>query len=389
MAEAEPSAAASNLASANAPDNQSVGILATARRLSKCKARTLGTAKAHLNTVEENGPEVIVGLLGDSLIERMRTTGRSDTLQSWPSDAMLSDYDMQTMNDERHDTDADPIARIQGVANFGCGGDKIENVLYRVVGDPDQDLKGLVQELHPPEGDISTRRNHRLWVIQAGTNNLNSKKGLKSEDLNALEVLLRTLYHLSRPGTKFLLTGLFYRMDIPKEMVDKANAAMQSLVANLEHEFPEASESTQQSHGIHRWTDSGVNGGDSLIARNQSQPTAQSLHHAGVQVSPGSYSPQQHVTNTSPAWERPKGIFKFLPAPRLDEFGDWLEDGVHLQQEGYRKWMRTLLPKVGEMLRRPPPPGTPERRGSHFAKKDAIRPFYQTDSVEDGNPSSG
>lgn len=331
------------------------GILAIANELKIHKTRSLNTARDHLNTVEAKGHEVVVGLLGDSMIERMNFTGRWDTLQSWPSETMASDSDIQAMNDARDDTDAVPIARIQGVANFGCGGDKIENVLYRVMGDTTADLKGLAQELRPAsEGCLTKRRNQKLWVIQAGTNNLHKNRGLRDADLRSMEILLKTLHHLSRPGTKFLVTGLFYRLNIPNARVDQANDKLKSLVARLCQEFPEAPRPTGESHGgkgksgnSHNRDDSGISGGP---------------------------------------WDRDNGTFSFLPAPEVGD--ELLEDHVHLRKEGYQKWMQTLLPKVHEMLRTPPPPATTKPGSPSFSGKDKVQPFYPSDAVTDGHPSS-
>lgn len=288
------------------------GILATAHELKQQKARSLHTAGAHLQTVKERGHEVVVGLLGSSLIERMKTTGQCDNLETWPSEIMTPDSDIQAMNDARDDTDADPVARIQGVANFGCGGDKINNILYRVMGDSHVGLNGLLQELNPStEDSLTTRRNLKLWVIQAGTNNLHRKHGLKDDDVRSMGVLLRTLHYLSRPGTKFLLTGLFYRTDIPNELVDRANEAYKSLVATLDQEVPEAPQQADTT--------------------NQSQ--------------------------SSTALGYGNGTFSFLPAPQVDDSSPWLIDHVHLHQNAYQKWMKTLLPKVHDMLRAPTPGG--------------------------------
>lgn len=360
MAEAESSATASKRPRNTAPgsrgtsilDRESLpeGILFAANGLKLRKERSLDTARDHLRRVKERGREVKVGLIGDSMIERMDSTGEWETLQPWPSETMASDSDIQAMNDAIDDTDVDPIARLQGVANFGCGGDKIRNVLYRVFGDV-PDLKGLAQELRPSS---IKRRNQKLLVIQAGTNNLHKTHGLRDADVYSMEILLKTLHLLSRPGTKFLVTGLFYRRDIPNKLVDQANEALQSLVARLDREFQEAPKPTEQSHGgtgrggaSHKRGDSGISGGP---------------------------------------WDRDNGTVSFLPAPQVDN--ELLEDHVHLNKEGYRLWMQTLLPKVHEMLPIAPPPGTSEPPSPHFSDKDEVREFYSTDSVRDGQEGS-
>jgi platelet-activating factor acetylhydrolase IB subunit beta/gamma len=250
------------------------------------------------------------------MIERMSTTGQWETLQPWPSTIMLPDSNIQALKVLADHNEA-PIARKEGVANFGCGGDKIEHVLFRVIGDQGNDLRGLANELHPAE-DHSTQQRPKLWVIQAGTNNLTPKKGLNDKSLDSMEVLLRTLHGLTCPGSRFLLTGLFYRTDVSNELVDKANAALQALVAKLQQEFPGVPQSSEQSHGgkekdpaHHKRSQSDVSGVENLTA-------------------------QPHT-------------FEFLPAPQMYVDGGLLEDHVHLNREGYRQWMQTLVRKVEQM----------------------------------------
>lgn len=400
MAEAESSATASKRSPEPPPEHLPGSIQETAVKLAQHKARSLEYARRHLTTVEENGHKVVVGLLGASILERMGTTGEWENLQSWPSETMASDSAIQTMNDAMDDTDTDvaPISRIEGVANFGCGGDKIQNVLYRVVGDPKTNLKGLAQELQTRNaGNLLTRRNLKLWVIQAGTNNLHRKHGLREADLHAMDVLLRTLHHLSHPGTKFLVTGLFYRRDIPNELVDRANDALQSLVDRLDQEYRETPEPTEPSQCRERRNAFSHNRDDSGIGGVSSSKTMDQSHTSSI---------KDHDNDT----------FTFLPAPRIEKFSEWLEDNVHLHKEGYQKWMQTLLPKVHGMLRKsprqptpPPRPPTPPARPStpparpptppprsptspprvpHFRRKDEVRRFFATDAVKDGQKNS-
>lgn len=228
--------------------------------------------------------------------------------------------------------------------------------LYRVLGDPSNGLKGLARELHPPKGGITTRRSQRLWVIRAGSNNLHHKRGLKDKDLHTLDILLRTLHHLSRPGTAFLLTGLSYRTDIANDLVDKANVELQRLVVKLQQEFPDAPKSTERSHGRK---------GEARACYKKS----------GSTVNEVDLTAHPHT-------------FEFLPAPQLDEYGGWLEDHVHLNQEGYRVWMQTLLPKVHQMLHRPLSPlDNPKPRKPAFADEDDV-PSYPINSVNDGRRDS-
>lgn len=336
MAEAESSTTASKHLSGAAPNDRPRDILDAARDLIAYKARSKTTAMQHLADLEKRGHEVTVALLGDSMIERMTTTGGCKSLQSWPSEHMASDWAIETMNTERGDADAAAIARLPGVANFGCGGDKIQNVLYRVVGCQEADLKGLAEELQPSTGRPP---NLKLWVIQVGTNNLHRKHGLKEADLNAFTILLKVLYCLS-PGTKLLVTGLFYREDIPDHLVDRANVALRNIVAGLDQDLGSSATSPNP---------------DSGISRNQTQSTGQSVDHIGMPASAGPSSSHDQ----SPPWGRDTGTFRFLPALQKHEFDGCLEDNVHLCKKGYQRWMKKLLPKVDEMLQVPRLPGVP------------------------------
>ncbi|KAF3761892.1 hypothetical protein M406DRAFT_233842, partial [Cryphonectria parasitica EP155] len=129
----------------------------------------------------------------------------------------------------------------------------------------------------------------RLWVVHCGTNNLHKKQGLPDDSINALRVLLTTILQASAPGTSVLLTGLFYRKDIPEELVEQANAKLRALVDEVAQAFP----------GL--------------------------LSEAAPRI-------------------------MFLPAPKGIDPDIHLDDHVHLNLEGYRQWMVTLFPAVMAML---------------------------------------
>lgn len=285
MSEGETSASAIERTS----KDQKHQILTVAQKHSLFKKRSLDTAQRHLETVKDRGGEMRVCLLGDSMFERMLTTGQWDNLQPFPSEAMLPQTDIDDLNC-RAAPNAAPCARMWGVANFGCGGDKIENIIFRVIGDEGLSLAGLADKLYPSVAEANELP-PKLWVIHAGTNNLKPKKGLDIKGLHAMEALLDTLYHMASPGTRFLLTGLFYRKDIPNGLVDEANKQLKDLVIRLQNE------STVDIVAV-----------------------------------------QAHT-------------FEFL-APELDwdTTTSLLDDHVHLNLEGYRIWMKTLRPKVEQMM---------------------------------------
>ncbi|KAL2128970.1 hypothetical protein VTI74DRAFT_8409 [Chaetomium olivicolor] len=197
------------------------------RAIAKRKARSHETSKAvHLPLLQSHlsaGPEVV--LVGDSMFERMTTTGQSPNFVSaWPSAAMLSDAMLASLN----------VERLERVFNAGVGGDQIQNVAFRLVGercpeDEEKDLPGILPVLAEC-GSV------KLWVVHVGTNHLSHKKGLRDRDRDALAVLLRALLGVNPragPGCRVLVTGLFYRKDVPRALVDETNAKLERVVKGL------------------------------------------------------------------------------------------------------------------------------------------------------------
>ncbi|KAK7747513.1 hypothetical protein SLS53_001768 [Cytospora paraplurivora] len=174
-------------------------------------------------------------MLGDSMIQRMRTNdGTEDarSLELWPSQKLWPDQGpggLLEFNLRREAQRLPPLVRINGMLNAGCGGDKIENVIYRLVGDRVNDVQGLADAL------ITSKRapKVKLWVIHAGSNNLHPKRGFTDESVQAFHVLLKTILDISGKAVHILVTGLFYRKDIKDEFVDQANVKLKKLVDDL------------------------------------------------------------------------------------------------------------------------------------------------------------
>jgi platelet-activating factor acetylhydrolase IB subunit beta/gamma len=200
-------------------------ILATLKPIAKFKARSYETSKdvhipllpSHTKDNPDNGPTVV--LLGDSMIERMITTGETPNLAPWPSPAMFSDELLAEYQLE----DRPPICRLDGVFNAGVGGDTIQNVAYRLVGDEERGLPGLL----PLLAQCGTVK---LWVVHIGTNNLSRKRGFGFENTKALEVLIEALLNVS---PLVMLTGLFDRKDMPPEVMSEAYNEMKGVVKVL------------------------------------------------------------------------------------------------------------------------------------------------------------
>ncbi|KAK4099832.1 hypothetical protein N658DRAFT_429118 [Parathielavia hyrcaniae] len=206
-------------------------ILATLKPIAKYKARSHETSKnthiprleSHTKNYTENGPTVV--LLGDSMLERMITTGQSPNFVApWPSPALLDD---DTWAQYQPDSDEFPaFPRLDRVFNAGVGGDKIQNVAYRLVGDEERELPGLLPLLARC-GTV------RVWVVHVGTNNLSPKHGLRNEDVRALEVLLTALLRASA-RSRVILTALFPRTDMPANIIEQADQEMKGMSNLLE-----------------------------------------------------------------------------------------------------------------------------------------------------------
>ncbi|KAF9572597.1 hypothetical protein EC968_009669 [Mortierella alpina] len=125
-------------------------------------------------------------LIGDSMLERLKTTGACTGL-----------------------------AQLGGSFNTGCGGDKIENILYRL------SLMSTMLEKQPV----------KLWVVMVGTNNLR-KKGLRQPDVPLYRLLLQALLRIA-PRSKALVCEIFKRKDIEDRHVDEANDMIKSMVKEM------------------------------------------------------------------------------------------------------------------------------------------------------------
>ena len=128
------------------------------------------TISVHLPELEKRSNEPIdVVLIGDSMLERFKTSGSSAR-----------------------------IAQMKSTFNAGVGADKVENVLYRL------GTLGMMEKL--------ADRKVRLWVVMVGSNNL--KKTLKPNEIELYRLLLRTLLKISPPTSKIITCEIFHRKDI-------------------------------------------------------------------------------------------------------------------------------------------------------------------------------
>ena len=155
----------------------------------KFKARSHDTnIETHFPELDERaGEQFEVVLIGDSMLERLKTTGTSTR-----------------------------IAQMKSMFNAGVGGDKIENVLYRL------GTLGMMLKL--------SDRNVKLWIVEIGTNNL--KKALNPKEIELYRLLIRTLLKMS-PLSRIIACEIFKRKDIDDGHVDGSNRLVQGMVKEL------------------------------------------------------------------------------------------------------------------------------------------------------------
>ncbi|KAF9361106.1 hypothetical protein BGX26_005735 [Mortierella sp. AD094] len=141
---------------------------------------------------ETSGPQSTVAspidvvLIGDSMLERFKTTGSSTHLAQLPRSF-----------------------------NCGCGGDKVENVLYRL-----SFMTPLLEN-----------RSIKLWVVMVGTNNLR-KKGLRPADIPLYHLLLQALLRIDSKS-KILACEIFKRKDFEDKYVDEANSMVKAMITEM------------------------------------------------------------------------------------------------------------------------------------------------------------
>ncbi|KAF5024565.1 hypothetical protein F66182_3328 [Fusarium sp. NRRL 66182] len=139
----------------------------------------------HVPQIEARQGQYEVALLGDSLFERFKTTGR-----------LLS------------------INKNAKVINLGVGGDKILNVQYRI----DQ---GLVKSLKQHQTNL------KLIYVHMGSNNL-KKNGLRQQDAETYDAMIREL-RTEYPDIPIIITALFIQRDLGLDVIENDNKTLQNI----------------------------------------------------------------------------------------------------------------------------------------------------------------
>jgi hypothetical protein len=146
----------------------------------------------------ENHNKIEVVYLGNSMLERLKTTGKDTRL-----------------------------ANIATSWNAGCGGDKTENVAYRLG-------KGMYGILKKAQAE-NEKCDIKVWVLASGTNNLHPKRAFREQDCQSFKVLVESCLRIA-PESRVLVCDMFYRKDILDEVVDKSNEMLREVVREIESE---------------------------------------------------------------------------------------------------------------------------------------------------------
>ena len=155
-------------------------------------------------------------LIGDSLLERLKT------LPTPPLQTILlgSSAIGHLKNPPPESAQLQPTT-LPASINLGCGGDKIENVIYRL-------YAGTYRLLLPLSPSV------KLIILQVGTNNLRPLRLLTATECAKYSLLLAALLKIA-PGATLVCSGLFSRRDIPDEVVGGSNDALKKAVEGLDH----------------------------------------------------------------------------------------------------------------------------------------------------------
>jgi platelet-activating factor acetylhydrolase IB subunit beta/gamma len=147
----------------------------------------------HLPQIEGQPDHYEIALLGDSLFERFKTTGKN-----------LS------------------INQNSQILNLGVGGDKVTNVQYRI-------NQGLIKSLKQYQPNL------KLIYIHMGSNDL-KKTGLRKQEAemyNNLITELRTNY----PDIPIVITALFIQRGLANSTIDDANDGLKTIAVANRCEF--------------------------------------------------------------------------------------------------------------------------------------------------------
>lgn len=189
----------------NNPDNQSSSdfsgtTIEQLRKYALYKERSDVTHDRDHAPILARGQPIECLLLGHSFFERFKTTG--STTRFGPDQAPYPEF-----------------------FNAGVGGDRIGNVIYRLI------EKGLLTDLKTA--------GVKYALLAMGTNDLaNDKKALQRQHIEQYALIVEAL-QWACPGVKILVCGLAPKKKVRKEgIIEQSNEMLQQMVQDLVTEGP-------------------------------------------------------------------------------------------------------------------------------------------------------
>lgn len=125
------------------------------------------------------------------------------------------------------------IAQLAQSWNAGCGGDKNENIMYRL-------SQGLYSTLASEQRKDASKCDIKLWILASGTNNLHPKRVFRDADVKSWKMLVEACLRIA-PRSGVVACDMFYRMDVPDEVVDGSNELLKGVVDHVNRELEETS----------------------------------------------------------------------------------------------------------------------------------------------------
>jgi hypothetical protein len=180
----------------NLPDPDFLALLQSTGTYKERSDETHDTVHAPLLSQPSTSP-INCLLLGDSMLERFKTSGQHTKFGT-------TDF--------------------PNIFNAGVGGDRIVNVLFRL------GTKDLFHGLQ--------KHGVKFAILQMGTNDLRSKRGLTSGAIDKYGMVLEALRRAA-PGIVIVVSGLMPRADVGQVYVERSNESLRQLV----EEFNGGSES--------------------------------------------------------------------------------------------------------------------------------------------------
>ncbi|KAF9786530.1 hypothetical protein IL306_001963 [Fusarium sp. DS 682] len=201
----------------------------------------------HIPEIKAHPGDYTVAILGDSLFERFKTTGRNISARAPPTDEMFKLRSHQTHHNthvpqirgnpgqyttailgasgvERFKTTGRMLSinRDTRILNLGVGGDKILNVQYRI----DQ---GLLRNLKQHQPNLKT------MYIHMGSNNLKNH-GLRKGDTDAYAALVKQL-RTEFPDMTVVITALFNQRGLELSVIEDVNKTLKNIADENGCEF--------------------------------------------------------------------------------------------------------------------------------------------------------